>query len=793
MIRHHIKIALRNLLNNRVYSLINIGGLAIGLAACLAIGLYVADEYGYDRFHRHFHHIYRIVETQKQADGYHLVAVTPGPLAPNLQKDFAEIVQTTRVGQWPALLQTEQQIAESKALMVENSFFKIFDFPLLLGNPSTVLLGPDEVVINEDLATRFFGVNWLHASVLGKTIRLNGQPNVTIVGVVKNPPANSHLQFEALLPFKWLEKNDEWSMKWNSNNYHTYVQLQPGADAGAFGQKIATSLARYNNANDAVLQLQPLRDIYLRSRFDFQTDWGKRSDIFYVHIFLSVGLVVLLIALFNFVNLSTARASERAREVGVRKSVGADRRRLIAQFLGESFLMTAFSVLAALLLLDLFLPLFNDLTEKELVLPWDRLHSWAALALVTVVVSLFAGLYPAFILSAFRPASVLKGMVEKQSGLGFRKTLVVGQFVLSIALGIGTIVIYRQMNFVQHKNLGFDQSQLLYLQMKGDARFKSAIFKHEIAQLPGVLSVSATTSNLVDVSNSTNIEWQGQIPNDEFLITQMNIDADFVPTTGMQVVSGRNVSAEIAGDTLEKMGRYLLNETAVRRMGYTNESALGKKIKFWGLEGKVVGVLRDFHFRPLSKTIEPFVFRFRPRDPYFTLLIKTQAGQTANAIAAVEQVYTKLDPNNPIKYGFVDQDLDAQYRAEHLTGSIVLDFSILAILISCLGLFGLVTFSAETRRKEIGIRKVLGASVAGITALLARDFLKLVVIAIVIASPVAYYFMQRWLSDFAYRIEMEWWMFAGAGILAVVIALLTVGFQSVRAALANPTNSLKNE
>ncbi len=794
MLQHYLRIAIRSLIKNKVYSLINIGGLAVGLAACLAIGLYIQNEYSYDRFHQHFDHLYRIVETQKQADGLHPVAVTPGPLAPSLEKDFGEIVHSTRVTRWPTLLQVNGTSIEPKStLIVDNAFFKMFDFKLLMGDPQTVLLNPDELIISETLAGQFFGQHWRDSSILGRNILFNKERPLLVVGVVANPPENSHLEFEALLPFKYLEKTDEWSNKWNSNSYHTYVQLAPETDLAAFTQKIGPQIAKYDPNNESTLSLQPLRDIYLYSKFDFETDWGKRGDIFYVRIFGTVGLIVLVIAMFNFINLATARASQRAREVGVRKAVGAQRKSLIFQFLAESFLMATLAVMVALLITDSTLALLSDLTDKHLAVPFENPDFWLIVAEATALLGLCTGAYPAFFLSAFRPAKVLKGVLDVRSGLAFRKTLVVGQFVLSVALGIGTIVIYQQLNYIQNKKLGFDQSQLLYLRLKGEYRGKSSIFKDELAKLPGILSITATTSNLVDVSNSTNIEWEGQTPKDEFLITQMNVDADFLKTTGIRLASGRNFSASITGDTLEKSGRYLINETAAKRMGYTETTALGKKVKFWGLEGEVIGVLQDFHFRALDKTIEPFIFRFRPRDFYFNLLIKTAPNNTAETIAGIEKVYKKLDADNMIKYGFVDQDLEDQYRAEQRTGRTILYFSILAVLVSCLGLFGLAALTAEQRTKEIGIRKVLGASVVGITGLLARDFLKLVVLAIIIASPIAYWAMQHWLEDFAYRIDLQWWMFVAAGSVAILVAFLTVGFQSVKAALTNPVQSLRNE
>jgi len=764
------------------------------LAACLYIALYIQDECSYDRFHPHFAQIYRLTEIQKQADGYHPVAVTPGPLAAALQQDFPEIVQSTRVGRWGGLFQSNDIKTEPKhTLIAENSFFKIFGFKLLMGNPETVLQNPDELIISETIAKQFFGNYWRDSSVLGQTVLYNNQDPLTVVGVVQTVPANSHLQFDVLLPFKYLEKTDPGSNQWNSNNYHTYLQLKPETKVSAFQEKIAKQLRKYANNNDAILQLQPLRDIFLYSKFDFETDFGKRGNIFYVRIFLLVGLIVLLIAVVNFINLSTARASRRAREVGVRKSVGAHRHSLIAQFLSESLLLSAISVGAALLLAQAALPLFNTLAGKQLIIPFELYSFWLTSIGTTLVLSLLTGGYPAFFLSSFRPSTVLKGTLDNRSGTGFRKMLVVGQFMLAIVLSIGAIVIYQQLNFVQNKNLGFDQSQLLYVRLKGELRGKSGVLKNELSHLPGIRSVTATTSNLVEVSNSANIEWEGQSPKEELLITQMNVDADFLPTTGMTIAAGRNFSSTITSDTLEKSGRFLVNESAAQRMGYNRETALGKKVKFWGLDGEIIGVLNDFHFQPLSKTIEPFIFRYRPRDFYFNLLLKIQSDDLPSTIAAVESIYKKLDPVNPFSYGFVDQDLEAQYLTDRRTGNIIFCFSLLAVLIACFGLFGLAAFTAEVRTKEIGVRKVLGASIASITGLLTRDFLKLVLIALLIAAPIAHYFMQQWLADFAYRIDMQWWMFALAGLVSVVIACLTVGFQSIKAALANPVTSLRSE
>jgi len=804
MLQNYLKIALRNLWKNKVYSGVNITGLALGLACCTAIGLYVLDEFQYDRFHANYNRIYRVVERQKQPGGIFNVAVTPGPLAPTLTKDFPEVEQTTRIGRWYGSLSQGQKTVEARdMLIVDSSFLSVFSFPLVAGTRNA-LGSPNDVVISETVAAQLFGDHWAKLGIIGKPLRFDNTTTFTLAGVAKNPPVQSQIQFDVLLPYKWLEKTDAWSQKWNSNNYHTYILLKDNpagtpVDVAAFTGKLSGQLKRYLPETEDILYLQPLGDVYLRSKFDFDTDWGTRGDILYVRIFLTVGLIVLLIAVVNFINLATARASARAREVGVRKTVGAGRLGLIGQFLGESLLMTSVAVSVSLLLVQSLLPFFNNLSGKTLTLPTHEPVFWLAIAGLTGIVSLLTGLYPAFFLSSFRPAQVLKGTnaslgLSVKSGRTFRQSLVVGQFVLAIVLVIGSVVIYQQLSFIQYRNLGFDQSQLLYVRMKGALRDKVSLFKREVAQLPGVAAAAATTGALININNGGDIEWEGQQPGDKFLITNMNIDADFMKTTGMQLAAGRNVSDRITADTSSTMGAFMINETAAKRMGWTPAQAIGKRVKFWGPSGVIVGVLKDFHFRPLRVAIEPFIFRFRPDNPYFNLLVKTAPGSSVQrTIARVSALYKTYEPNSPISYGFVDQELDAQYRAERRMGQIILYFSILSIFVSCLGLFGLATFTAEQRTKEIGIRKVLGASVVSIVALLSKNFLKLVLVAIVIASPIAWYAMHRWLQGFAYKVDIAWWVFALAGALAVGIALLTVSFQSAKAALMNPVKSLRSE
>ncbi|TDB62738.1 ABC transporter permease [Arundinibacter roseus] len=794
MIRNYLKIAWRNLTRNTLYSTINCVGLAVGLAACMAISLYVWDEYQYDRAVPHFEQTYRVTERQKQATGLYDLAVTPGPLAPALKDDFPEITETVRLGAWSGLLQYQQTAVEPEAMrVVDASFLSFFGFKLLKGNPQTVLSSPDEIVISEAVAERFFGKDWRAQSVLGKTIHYNQERPLRLSGIVENSPARSHIQFDVLLPLKYFELNDKWSYNWGSNNYHTYLKIRPDTDIASFSQKLAGQLKKYDKDNETPLLLQPLREIHLYSDFDFGTDWGIHGNIRYIRIFVLVGLIILLIALFNFINLSTARATQRAREVGVRKSVGALRSSLIVQFWGESLLMTSIALGVGLVLLNLLMPFFNELSGKVMVVPFQQPLFWASMVGVLLFISFLTGLYPAFYLSSFRPVRVLKGIYDKKSGAGFRKTLVVTQFVMSIVLIIGTVGLFQQLQFIQDKKLGFDKEQLLYVRLKGNVREKSLTLKELLTKQSSIASVSATTSTLVNMQNTSYIEWAGKTPNDDFLITQMNVDADFLKTTGMALAAGRNFSTAIASDTSSKFGTYLINETAARRMGWTPQKALGKKVNFWGLDGTIVGVLRDFHFRPMNVKIEPFIVRFRPKESYFNLLVKTRPNETQRALADIAQLYKKFEPNQPFSYGFVNEDLERQYAVEQRTGQLLLCFSILAILISCLGLFGLATFTAEQRIKEIGIRKVMGASIANITGLLSKDFIKLVLIANGIAFPLAYYGLNHWLQDFEYRIGIEWWIFALAGIMAIGISLVTVSFQAIKAALMNPVKSLRSE
>ncbi|SHH24951.1 MacB-like core domain-containing protein [Chryseolinea serpens] len=796
MYKSYFRYGWRNLINGKAYSLINVTGLAIGLACGLGIGLFIHDEFSFDKFHAKLPRLYRVVEKQKQAGVLYDVACTPGPLGPAMKTDFAEVQQSCRLGRTNGILETGQKHVEPADIrLVDNSFFSMFDFKLLKGNPAQALRRPDEIVLTRSVASQLLGPDWpTKPNLLGTTISMTSYGvdyTLTLTGIVDDPPVNSHIRYDVLLSMLTVEKYDYF--KWDNNSYYTYVLLNPSADPVAFDHKLRNYIDRYSEIGSKdearTLFLQPMKDIYLHSHFDFNSDDARTSDIAYVRIFFAVALMVLLIAIFNFVNLSTARATHRAKEVGVRKVIGAMYKQLVAQFLVESFLLTALAVVVALALLQLFLPLLNEISGKSLYVPFEKIDFLVAVALATVMISLLAGLYPAFFLSSFSPAKVLKGFLKVRSGITFRRALVVGQFMFAVMLVIGSIVIYKQLRFIQDKQLGFDREQLLYMRLKNKLNGKALTFKNELENQPGIVAVAPATSDMVDVTNSTwSIGWEGQPADDKFLITQINTDADFLRTMGMTLAAGRNFVPG-ASDTTA----YLLNETAARRMGWTAEQALGKAVTLWGKEGTVVGVVKDFHFRPMTAVIEPFIFRYWAKSSYAGVFVRTQPGHTREALATVAKIYKTHEDQAALQYQFIGEALDAQYRTQQNSGTIILFFSVLAVIVSCLGLFGLATYAAEQRTKEIGIRKVLGATMANIVQLLSSDFIKLVVVAIALATPIAWWSTDRWLQDFAYKIDLEWWMFAAAGAVTVLVALATVSYHSIKAAIMNPVKSLRTE
>lgn len=791
MIPFNIKIACRNIWKNKIFSSVNILGLALSMACCLIISVYVWNELSYDLFNKNLPDIYRITERQNQAGTMYHVAVTPGPLAPALKKDFPEIQNTVRFGSWGGALKNgTNTFEENGILLTENSLFSIFDFPLLKGNPSTALQSPDDIIITEKIALKYFGKDWRNnPALIGQVFKLNGETDFKLAGVAKDLPQNSSIQFDILLPVAYLFASDEWSNKWNSNNYHTYLQLKPGTDVYAFQNKIEKQLHTYNKETQDLLQLQSLKEQYLYSEFDFHTDWGKRSNIKYVQIFAGVGLLLLIIACVNFINLSTARSLKRSMEVGVRKVNGASRSQLVFQFLSESVLVAFLSALLSIFIIQLVQPYMESLTGKDININMTSPLFIGFFFAFIIIIGLLAGLYPAFVLSSFKPIRIFKNNSKSKQGRSFWQSLVVFQFAVSIALMVCTFFMYRQLQFVQSKDLGFNKEQLISIQLKGILKEKSLLFKRDVAAQSNVVAAAPATMSLVNVDNSSYMEWEGMRPGDKFLITQANVDPDFIPALGMQLINGNNFSEQKTNDT----ANYIVNETAVKRMGYTVSNAIGKKIDMWGAKGTIIGVVKDFNFKSLNAGIEPFIFRYQPQDRYFNLFVKTAPGHTAEAILQMQKVYKQYDTEFPMSYSFVNEAINNLYLEDTRTANLILLFACLTIFVGCLGLFGLTVFAAEQRIKEIGIRKVLGAGVASLAGLLSKDFLKLVLLATVIATPVAWYVTGEWLQNFAYRIHIDWWVFAAAGFIVLVVSCLTISTQAIKAAMANPVRSLRSE
>ena len=785
MLANYLKIAIRNLAKYKGYSFINISGLTIGITCCLLIVLWVHDEVSYDRFHDHASTLYRVVENQNYADGVFPVAVTPAPLAPALKQDFPEIVDATRLSFTGRLVSYQDaSFYETDIAVVDPSFLTMFSFPVLTGDATTLLDDPFSVVISPEIARKYFG----EGDPVGKILRFNDEHDLTVTGVIENVPHNSHLQFTMLMPISFYESLGQNMENWRSNWLYTYVQVQDGVRAEDVDAKIVDVIKQNNEGSVTDLYLQPVSRIHLHS--DFTADIGGHGDVQYVYIFSVIALFVLLIACINFMNLSTARSANRAKEVGMRKVFGARRTHLIRQFYGESLLIACIALLMGLVLIVLLLPAFNDLSQKQLSLGIVT-HGpiLAGLIGITLFTGIFAGSYPALFLSSFRPVKVLKGTIRTgtRSAL-FRSVLVVTQFALSIVLIIGTGVIYTQLDYIRNKKLGFDKEHLIYIVMRGNIGQSYDALKSELTQNPNILGVTAASGLPTYIGSSTSgFDWEGKNPDDDILMHYNEVDFDYFETLKMEMAEGRSFSRAFPSDTVSAV---IVNEEAVRVMGV--ESPLETRFEAGGEEVNIVGVVKDFHFKPIDTKIEPIVIALDPDDTNFMFIRVHPTGLSAT-LAYLEETWKTVIPDYPFEYNFLDEAYDRIYRAEENLGSLVNYFSVLAIFIACLGLFGLASFTAEQRSREIGIRKVLGASVPGLTVSMCREFIKLVVIANVLAWPIAYYALQNWLEGFAYRTDIDWGLFVLTGVLALVIATFTVSYQAVKAARANPVEVLRYE
>ncbi len=805
MLLNNLLLAFRALKTNGGYTLLNLAGLSIGLVSCLLIVLYISHELSFDDFHSKKERIVRVNYDVMMGGKQTVSPSTPVFVAPQLKSRFAEIEDATRFSsEWRprTIRHGEIMFDEPGFCYADPNFFKVLDFKAVEGDLKTALGRPNTLVITEKMARKYFG----NASPLGKILNFNNKKDYEITAVVEDIPANSHFTFDFLTSHYSLDNfaASENNVEWNNPDYTTWLLLRPGADPAALARKIEkwVNPEAGPGQNTLHLPLEPLTEVHFNTQaFNFSNQL-RITDRGYLGIFGAIAALILLMACVNYVNLTTARASMRAKEVGIRKAVGARGGQLMRQFLSESFLLLLPAVLISVGLARVFLPTMNALLDQEIPFRLLEARFLAGIGAGWLLLSALAGLYPAFVLSRFRPMAALKGQPDRYNVAGpmLRRGLVICQFAISTLLIVGAVVVRAQLDFMQTKKLGLDKEQVILLRGNIELVKQLEPFCEQLRALSGVESVARAGRSPFEtvIGNGFSLDPYPAHDDDWHIVGGVSADAHYLHTLDIQLLAGRNFDpAKIRGDST--VNEFIVNEAFLKHYNLTAEEALGRKCLLSNAAqrgpGTIVGVVRDFHTASLRGKVEPVVMFNDPAYLHFaSILVRVGKGQNMpGVLSQMEAVWKSVAPMRPFNCIFLDEQYDALYRTERRMGSLMSLFSGFAILVACLGLFGLAAFMSERRTKEIGIRKVLGASVASITALLARDFMKLVLIAIVIASPPAYYFMNKWLADFAYRIDIQWWMLAAAGVAAVAVALLTVGFQSVKAALANPVKSLRSE
>lgn len=798
MIRNYFLIAIRNLTKNLGYTSINVFGLAVGLACCLLVALYVRFELSYENFHANRKSIYRYIPRGERDGQVSMQTMLPAGFAPLIDDSFREVEMHTRfsdVNERP-LMRKGDVFLDAKTLSVaDKDFFKIFSFKLLQGDANRVFERPNTLAIAQSVAAKYFP----NGDAIGQTIRYDNRYDYEITAVFEDVPANSHLQFTYLTTFETIARlvqdqygfpADQFLNSLDAWNYSAYFYIPNENDIDGLARKIDRKFteARKETFNEAALGdwLQPLEEIHFTKGIKADTANGDRN---YVYIFSAVAILILVVACFNFMNLSTARAMKRAKEVGLRKVMGAFRHQLIKQFLGETVLLVFVSVVIGVMLLEILVPLFNSLVGQQLEVVYFGEGSMVLfLLLAALLTGVFAGSYPAFYLSSFVPAQVLKGKVSGTGNAGLRKVLTVLQFGVAVFLMIGTMAIYNQMNFIQNTNLGFDQERIIYTHPPTPLWEKKEVFKDGLLGNEAIRSVSFSNGT-PGMSSST---WQYDFPGLDIpkrSVNTMIVDFDYTKTYGLEIVDGRDFSKDFGTDSAEA---YLVNEAFVREVMLDKPVGTPIRALDGHPEGRIVGVVKDFHYRSLHRIIEPLILRLDPRNMW-CFSIKFGEGNLKDQLAVVEKEWKKIAPDYPFEYEFVDERVANQYKAEQNTSILIASFAVLAIVIACLGLLGLTSFMTEQRKKEIGVRKVLGASVSGIILLLSKDFVRLILIAFVIVVPLAWYAMNEWLNDFAYKVTVSPLLFVGAGAIIVAIAFLSVFYQALKAAVVNPSDTLRNE
>lgn len=789
MIRNYLKSFIRFLRRHKAYSINNILGLSIGMAAAVLIYLWILDELSFDKFHDNYKHIYRIVSTWDNTNGEFHNARTAPPLAPAFEESFPEITETARF--FPAISKMlishgENKFYEKEIAFADEEFFRIFTYPFVYGSGQNPFPAINNAVISEEIAQKYFG----DENPVGEIISLDDETIITISGVIENVPVNAHLQFDVLLNYDMLEVLYDWEWGWENNAIFAYALLREDVDHPALKAKIDTLTKELYSHGTYEFFLQPLSDIHLRSSFEYDIDGHSEPKDQYIRIFMLIAIFILLISVINYVNLSTARSTIRAREVGVRKVFGAHRTQLIRQFMGESFFLCLLSYLIAMLLVEAALPYFNAFTGKEVNIDYSNFRFLFGVIAILVFTGILSGSYPALLLSSYIPARTLKGDI-KGGPLSFRRVLVILQFSIAILMIICTGMVYRQLTFIQNRNLGINTDQVIYFPVMGNMGEKFQFLKEELNKYPGVKGVASSLWLPTFTGSGTyGIRWEGKQEGDNLFISVAQVDHDYIPTFGIKLVEGRNFRIDHPADS----GNYILNETAIQLMQI--DDPIGKEFRLWGMKGVIIGVMKDYNFNSLHKEIDPICLHIPGPfvdEMYGYIFIKLEGSDIRKTINNIERTWNKVYPAFPLDYTFLEEEYADLYIADKRMRSLFALFAALSVFLSCLGLYGLSSFMAERRTREIGIRKALGARSWQILTLFSWDTMKWILISNLIAWPIAWLYMKHWLNDFAYKASISPWIFLLSGFIVLLISLITLSFQAQKAARINPATTIKHE
>ena len=788
MLRNYFKIAIRSLIKNPAYSFINIGGLAIGITSSILILLWVADEYSYDTFHKNYDSIYKLYQSQQWEQGIGTGPSMPYPMKEAIKNKSSQLkyVVMTNWGEGN-MLQVGEKRLNKMGLSASEDFFNMFSFSMVKGDPNTALNDPNSIVISESTAKSFFN----DQEPINQLIKIDNGQELKVTGVTKDMPAQSFFKFDYILPFAYYEATQGWIKRskdnWNNNSFQMYVQLQPGATEVDVNNSIKYIIKDNNpKAPTATLFLHPMSKWRLYSNFENGVNTGGLID--YVQLFTAIAIFVMSIACLNFMNLATARSESRAREVGIRKSVGSRRKELIFQFLGESFMVTLLSFAIALVLVELLLPAYNIIVEKNIAVDYSNPWIWGSAFVLVLITGIFSGSYPAFYLSAFQPVKVLKGKVNVGKGANTpRKILVTLQFGFSIFLIIGTLVIYQQIMHVKNREIGYDKENLIQIWTNNELETNFQTIREELLRTGAVKAVCKSNSPITSIFSNNEVKWKGMQTEQRVSFTSIATEYDYTETMGIKMLEGRDFSRDFKSDS---MG-VVINQAAVDLMGM--KDPISQTLTIYEKEYHIIGVMPNVVMGSAFESVEPLSMIF---DPNWTSTITVRLNKTSDlnaAVSSVESVFKKLNPSYPLWYRFADDDFEKKFSSINLISRLAGIFATLAIVITCLGLFGLAAFTAEQRTKELGIRKVLGASVTSLIVLISKDFSRLVILAFIISAPIGWWFLSRFLERYPYRIEISWWIILSAGVGSLLLALIIVSTQAMRAAVSNPVKSLKSE